>query len=708
VQTGFIKSSWRLATVEAGAPRPALDPMNKLLQRLPVSPTDLRDYAFVFILYFLGAKLGLYLFFTFDTSPALIWPPVGIALAAVIFGGYRMWLPIFLAQFLAVITERPGAFLTVTVIAFAYALQAVAGGYLLKRLKFEPAFDKVRNAIIFISAAFLITLIEPVIATAWQVAFSSLSVSPLLNLGRAWGAGIFSVLVLTSFAVSWHHWREIFFAKAEKGTVEVVAAFTLLLVVNHYLFWTTLFQPFGISVIFFLPAVLIWFVLRLDLRWFMLGILVTSIQGIAGSIIAHPSDNTISEQLLAVEIYIGLIAAIFLIFASVVAERRSAYRQLERALESTRAADKAKSEFIAILAHELRNPLAPIVSSLELLKLQPLTRQMLEVINTAEQHTVMIRRLLDDLLDTARLSQKKFELQKERVSAQQIIAESVSSVKDFFSARRHTLEVRVPSEDMELDADPVRVKQAVINLLNNAGKYTEPGGSIELTAERQGNMLCISVRDNGIGIDMEDPDYLFEPFKQAASANRASAGLGIGLFLTKHLVEMHGGSVEARSKGLGKGSVFSIYLPIAAGMPEPERRGKKHDGRPASQSRVLIIDDNEAAASGLQELLRHYDHEAEVLYSGKHALEAIAAFDPHVILLDIGMPGMNGYDVARQIRAASFTGTIVALTGYGQDMDKQQSLEAGFDYHLVKPVGIADILKVIEAAHFKARLEPLV
>jgi hypothetical protein len=238
---------------------------------------DFVAFVFVFFAYFLSAKFGLYVFYTFETSPALIWPPVGIALIAVILGGYRLWLPIFCAQFLAVVTRSPAAYQIVFIFAAANALQAVVSLYVLRRYKFEPALHKLRNTLILISVALIVTLIEPIIATVAQATLYSLSVSPLVNLGRAWGAGIFSVLVITPFILTWYKRDRLLYVKREK--IEIVAALLFLTLTNYFLFWTAYPKYFGISVIFFLPAVLAWFALRFPIRWLTLAILLTSIFG---------------------------------------------------------------------------------------------------------------------------------------------------------------------------------------------------------------------------------------------------------------------------------------------------------------------------------------------------------------------------------------------------------------------------------------------
>lgn len=664
-----------------------MDSLRRLIARIPLSQKDIILYALVFGVYFIGAKIGLFIYYGLETSPALIWPPVGIALIAVAFGGYRMAIPIFLAQFLAVVSHTPDKYVIALIIAAAYALQAVAALYVMREFKFERELDTLRNAQIFVGIAFLVTIIEPTIAAVAQEFLYNLE-NPFLSLGRAWGGGIFSALVIASCAIAWFPWKKLRYTRNQ--WIEIIAAFITLIGVNYLIFWTEYAQYFGIAVIFFVPAVLIWFALSLHVRWLTLGILLTAVMGIMGIIIVSPGDTPLNAQLLADEIYIGLVAAIFLLFVAVVEERRASYYRLEKAYAHTYASDKAKNEFIAILAHELRNPLAPIVTSLELLKLEPQTPEAMETLRNAEEHTEMIRRLLDDLLDTARLSQQKFKLQKESVSLKSLIEQSVSSVDEFLKSKNHRLEVTHADQEIMLYVDPVRIKQIIINLLNNASKYTKPGGEIWLTARAEKGKVIIQIADNGIGIERDQLESIFEPFKQVNASSKHTTGLGIGLFLTKRLAEMHDGSIKASSGGLGQGSVFTVTLPVlepAEIILAPE---KVHVPETAHY-KILIIDDNAAAANALQKLLRLKGHDAVVSYSGRHGLQVTDLFNPDILLLDIGMPEMNGYEVARALRAKNWNGKIIALTGYGQADDKMESELSGFDLHLVKPVGAAEI-----------------
>ena len=345
------------------------------------------------------------------------------------------------------------------------------------------------------------------------------------------------------------------------------------------------------------------------------------------------------------------------------------------------------------MAHELRNPLAPIRNSLQILKMPRLDAATVERSrDMMERQVHQLVRLVDDLLDVSRVMRGKIELRKERVELSTVIARAVETVQPLVEAQGHELTVHLPPESLPLDADPVRLAQVVGNLLTNAAKYTEPHGRIWLTAEREGEMAVLRVRDNGIGIAPQMLPRIFELFVQVDHAStKAQGGLGIGLTLVKNLVEMHNGVVQARSDGLGRGSEFVVRLPISAGAFDQDRGRETGDEvcQPPSPSgyRLMVVDDNQDAADSLAMLLRLQGHEVRVAYSGMAALEMTKTYTPDVVFLDIGMPGMDGYETARRIREQPGLAKVVlaALTGWGQKEDRRRTAEAGFNHHLVKP-----------------------
>ena len=365
---------------------------------------------------------------------------------------------------------------------------------------------------------------------------------------------------------------------------------------------------------------------------------------------------------------------------------------IKRMEEALRDADRRKDEFLATLAHELRNPLAPIRNSLQILKLPRVdvatVQQTRDMMERQVHHLV---RLVDDLLDVSRVMRGKIELRKEPVELATVVARAVETAQPLIEVQGHRLDLSLPSESLLLDADPVRLSQVVGNLLTNSAKYTEANGHIWLTARREGDQAVLRVRDDGIGIAPDMLPHVFELFVQVDHAStKAQGGLGIGLTLVKNLVEMHNGTVEARSEGLGKGSEFIVRLPLMVQERQPkEKDNGELQQEPARSSghRLLVVDDNQDAAISLAMLLRLQGHEVRVAHSGPVALEMTKAYAPDVVFLDIGMPGMDGYEVARRLRQQPGLENVVlaALTGWGQQEDRRRTSEAGFNHHLVKP-----------------------
>jgi PAS domain S-box-containing protein len=362
-----------------------------------------------------------------------------------------------------------------------------------------------------------------------------------------------------------------------------------------------------------------------------------------------------------------------------------------RTEQALREADRRKDEFLATLAHELRNPLAPIRNALEVLKLPALGADVLkETRSMMERQVDQLVRLVDDLLDVSRVMQGKIELRKERIDLRVIASRSVEMVQPLMDAHQHRLLVTVSDAPLPVYADPIRLGQVLGNLLANAAKYTSPGGQIELVMHQAGSEAIIRVRDNGIGLAPEQLTRVFDLFVQVDHAsNRAHGGLGIGLTLVRNLVAMHGGHVTAHSEGLGAGCEFVVRLPLAA-PAQPEQTVSQPEQRAAPQRsrRLLIVDDNRDAATSLAMLLRMQGHEVYLAHSGPEALETLQAQRPEMVFLDLGMPHMDGYEVARRIRQSPElqSVTLAALTGWGQQEDRRRTAEAGFDYHLVKPL----------------------
>ena len=377
---------------------------------------------------------------------------------------------------------------------------------------------------------------------------------------------------------------------------------------------------------------------------------------------------------------------------------RKLEEELRRGKRELEQAQRHKDEFLATLAHELRNPLAPIRNAVECLGMEGLTKSDLEMARDviARQLSQMVR-LVDDLLDVSRISRNKLELRKERIELAAVVECALESSRSLIEQCGHELTVFLPPLPVCMIADPTRLAQVILNLLNNAAKYTERGGHVRLTVERQGSDVVVSVRDNGVGILPEMLPHVFDLFTQVdRSLERSQGGLGIGLTLVRRLVEMHGGSVEARSGGHGMGSEFVVRLPVVEAPPTQPVNPEANTG-PAAARRILVVDDNVDSAQTLARLLKMFGHETFTANDGGEAVEAAEEHRPEVILLDIGLPVLNGYDVARTIRDRPWGGevVIVALTGWGQEEDRRRSKEAWIDHHLVKPVDPSALEKIL-------------
>ena len=387
-----------------------------------------------------------------------------------------------------------------------------------------------------------------------------------------------------------------------------------------------------------------------------------------------------------------------------VTDRRRLEAELQRRADDLVDRDRRKDEFLAMLAHELRNPLAPLRNTIHVLRMRtPDAAEMERAGELMERQVCHLVRLVDDLLDVSRITRGKVELRKLRLDLGTVVGRAVEGTRPFLEERRHRLEVSPPAEPLELDADPARLEQVLANLLNNAAKFTPPGGNIRLTAGREGEQAVIRVRDDGIGIR---PDMLRARFRPLSPGRpvpgRASEGLGIGLSLVRSLVEMHGGTVGVSSPGPDRGSEFVVRLPAPpkASAAASLARVAGNEAGAARPLRVLVTDDNADSADSLALLLRLEGHDVRTANDGPKALEAARGFRPHVIFLDIALPnGMDGHEVARRLRQepGMEKAVLIAITGYGQPEDVARAEAAGMDHHVTKPADPAALRRLLAA-----------
>jgi two-component system, sensor histidine kinase len=385
-------------------------------------------------------------------------------------------------------------------------------------------------------------------------------------------------------------------------------------------------------------------------------------------------------------------------------ELRDRVNALGEAQARLRDVDQRKNEFVAILAHELRNPLAPIRNVAHYLKLKRSTGPELErMVDMIERQITQMGRLIDDLLEVSRVTSGLLRLRCEATELADVFEAAVEGTREAIETRRHALRVRLPRQPVVLRADRDRLVQVLSNLIGNAAKYTPPGGRIEVTAETKEGLLEISVADNGMGIPREKLSEIFELFAQVDRSLERQGGLGIGLTLSRQLIELHGGTIEATSRGLGHGSEFIVRLPMEA-SPRPQEPVQE-PVRASHPRRILVVDDNQDAAESLTLLLRAAGHDASLAMDGPAALRLAQDLRPEVVFLDIGMPRMNGYEVARRLRQQAWAKRthLVALTGWGQEEDRRLAHEAGFDDHLVKPASAAMLSQVLSGVGVERR-----
>lgn len=386
-----------------------------------------------------------------------------------------------------------------------------------------------------------------------------------------------------------------------------------------------------------------------------------------------------------------------------VTERVVSEKELRRRLDELRENDRRKDEFLAMLAHELRNPLAPITNAMQILRLigakEPALAGVRDMIERQVRHMV---RLVDDLLDISRISSGKFELQKVKVDLCAVVRQALEASQPLLDSRKHDVQLSVPSEPIFLEGDFIRLAQVVSNLINNAAKYTDPGGTVWVTVERHApserGEAIVRIRDNGRGIEPNNLQNLFRMFYQVdRNLDRSDGGLGVGLALVKNIVEMHGGTVAAQSAGQGWGSEFTVTLPAFPQDAAAQQSTKRHSAANAApRRRILVVDDNRDSADSMALFLQLEGHDVATTYDGEAAVKLGLEWQPDVILLDVGLPKLSGIEACRALRRGKLTRTLmIAMTGFGQDVDRELSKQAGFDLHMTKPVNLDALRKTL-------------
>jgi len=393
----------------------------------------------------------------------------------------------------------------------------------------------------------------------------------------------------------------------------------------------------------------------------------------------------------------GGVVGVVLVFRDI-RQRRETERELHRRAELLEEQDRRKDAFLAMLSHELRNPLAPIRNSVAVLRrAEPASEAANRARAVVERQVAHLTRLVDDLLDVSRIAQGKIRLQKEQVDLAEVVRRTVDDLQSVFARKNVALELRDGGEPLWVHADVTRMAQVTGNLLQNAAKFTSAGGRVTVAVRRDDGQALLRVSDTGEGIDQATLARLFQPFVQAeGTLHRTLGGLGLGLAVSKSIVELHGGTVRGSSDGPGAGAEFVVAIPL---MPHAARPAlQPPPPSPARRLRILVVDDNEDSATTMQDLLELEGHEVECEYEGRRGLEAALAHQPDVVLSDVGLPGLDGYELARRLRAAGSPAVLVALTGYTSSEDVQRSYEAGFHHHLGKPPDLAQLAEILAGA----------
>jgi len=654
------------------------------------------------IVYFATSRLGLELAVV-AKQVSIIWPATGLALALLVLRGRILAPAIFLGAFAANVLNDTSA-LASTGIAFGNTLEAVLGATLLRRAGFVPSMRRLHDvASLFLLGACLSTIASATIGVATLCLTGTQAWGSFTSLWSTWWIGdAIGDLVTAPFMFVWadqarNRWR---LQRLAEGMLLLVSMgfLSLAVFVDH---GTEV--PYPVHYLIF-PAV-IWAALRLGQHataTLVFGSMaVTIVATIAGR--GPFVTPNLGASLLQVALFMAVVAVTGLFLGAATAERNRAERRrsedyqrlrlseerLARQAEELAAADRRKDEFLAVLGHELRNPLAPLQNGLELLTLgahdQALVTHARQLMERQLRHLV---RLVDDLLDVARIRSGKIVLELERTEIAPLITSAVELARPMIDSRGHELQVILPPEPLWTDADKIRLPQLLANLLNNSAKYTDEGGSIVLSVAQLESEVVVNVRDTGIGMDEESLANVFELFAQAATTSHAvQGGLGVGLSLARSIAELHGGVLTAHSEGLGKGSQFILRLP-AAPAPAAQRASKTTQPEPGMRQRILVVDDNVDAAESLGTMLAYSGHDVRVAHGGVEALTAAREFAPNVMILDLGMPEMDGYAVARAVRSDPKIAStrLIALSGYGQPDDRRRTADVGFDEHLVKPV----------------------
>jgi len=632
----------------------------------------------------------------------LVWPPAGIAVAAALLCGPWICPAIVVGAFFVNLTS--GALpLAALGIGIGNAAEAWVAVFLLRHLASDFRVDllRVRDVLQFaVLAAGVSTAVSATVGTSVLVATGTLSGTAFGATWMAWWLGdMLGVLIVGAFLVAWARVLQPTFLEKFSQWLEMIliAGITAVLAMHVFQIQQIGFLLSPPNLYLILPS-LFWAAFRFGLKGATAGVLITSTIAIYGTArhVGPFWDGSVSSSLMHLQSYLVAIGLTTSLLSAAIAEKLAALALI----------DRRKNEFLALLAHELRNPLAPIASGVGVLRNPNLNAAVKErTLAVIEKQLGNAQRLIDDLLEVSRASHGKIALHKSRVNISALIGHVGDNLRPTFASKQQTLTLNLPQQELWAEVDETRCEQIVTNLLQNAGKYTAEHGRITLDLTAAAGEVTIDVSDNGVGMDAEMVARAFDLFSQSdKSLARSKGGLGIGLTMVKKLAELHGGHVTVKSRP-GVGSTFTVVLPVGAAAeataPVPA------SSPPVALTRsmdILIVEDNIDAAEMYERLMRQWGHNVTVVHDGREALAALEIHRPDLVFLDIGLPDIDGYEIAKRIRQDPRWAmlTLVAMTGYGQEEDRQKADAAGFNNHLLKPTMPSELKKFVQGIAARA------
>jgi len=656
------------------------------------------------LLYVLAGKASLHFAFL-HVSASPIWPPAGLALAALLLFGYALSPVVFIGAFVVNVTTA-GSVATSLGIALGNTLEAVIGAWLINRFAGgAAAFERAQDIFRFIALGGLVsTTVSATIGVTSLALGGYASWADYQSMWLTWWLGdAAGDLVVAPLLLLWM--REPSLGPLRRRLPE--AALLFVCVINTALVVFGGVLPPGLRnapIAFLCLPTLLWATFRFGQREVATVIALLSAIAAAGTLDGFGpfALGTPNESLLLLQAFTATVVVTLLPLAALVGERRRAeeeramlLRQEQAARSDAEAANRAKDEFLAMLGHELRNPLGAISTAVHLLKLlDPAAPESRNAVRVVERQTAHLARLVDDLLDVSRATAGKIVLQRRPLELAELVQRALTALAGHERVARHTFSAQ--TDRVWVLADATRMEQVVTNLLENAAKYTPPGGNITVTVRREDGTAVLSIADTGVGMPADLVPRVFDLFVQGdRGLERTEGGLGVGLTLVRRIVELHGGSVEAASEGPGRGSRFTVRLPEAT-APADVGSGAGHGSAPIRR-RVLVIEDNDDAREMLRDLLRRLGHEVHEAVDGVAGMEKALELRPDLTLVDLGLPGIDGYEVARRIRErpAGRALRLVALTGYGLSEDRARALAAGYDAHVVKPIDLDKLQEIL-------------